>query len=192
MLEVYPNAPLRDVMARSRWSLAPEDDVVAMYLSCFDRMDTAGYVQYEVSSAARPGRESRHNLKYWSDGEWLGLGCGAHSTRGGVRWKNVSATGEYIERVTSGRPATCEERRLSEAERIEDALFMGLRRTAGLDLAAFRRQYGTDVWATYGPELQPFVDTQLLIYDGRSVRMTRSGMLLAHEIMTVFIRAAVR
>jgi oxygen-independent coproporphyrinogen-3 oxidase len=192
MLEVYPNAPLRDAMARSRWSLAPEDDVVDMYLSCFDRMDTAGYVQYEISNAARPGRESRHNLKYWSDGEWLGLGCGAHSTRRGVRWKNLPATVEYIERVAAGQAVVWDERGLSPVERIEEALFMGLRRTCGLDLAAFQRQYGTDVWSTYGTQLQRFVDAQLLIYDGRSVRMTRSGMLLAHEIMTVFIRAAVR
>ena len=56
----------------------------------FRRMDRAGYVQYEISNAARPGRESRHNLKYWTDGEWLGFGCGAHSTRRGVRWKNVA------------------------------------------------------------------------------------------------------
>ena len=55
--------------------------------------------------SAAPGRESRHNVKYWTDGEWLGLGCGAHSTRGGERWKNVAATGEYVDRVMAGQPA---------------------------------------------------------------------------------------
>ena len=79
MLEIYPNAPLRDEMARGKWSVAPEDDVAEMYLSALDRMDAAGYSQYEISNVARPGRESRHNLKYWTDGEWLGFGCGAHS-----------------------------------------------------------------------------------------------------------------
>ena len=81
LLEIYPNAPLRDAMARGRWSVAPDDDAAEMYLSGLDRMDKAGYVQYEISNVARPGRESRHNLKYWTDGEWLGFGCGAHSTR---------------------------------------------------------------------------------------------------------------
>src|SRR4029450_11459048 len=95
MLEIYPNAPLRDAMARGCWSVAPDDDVAEMYLSGLDRMDRAGYVQYEISNVARPGRESRHNLKYWTDDEWLGFGCGAHSTRRGVRWKNLSwATGD--------------------------------------------------------------------------------------------------
>src|SRR6266540_5600977 len=96
MLEIYPNAPLRDAMARGRWSVAPDDDVAAMYVSGLERMDHAGFLQYEISNTARPGRESRHNLKYWMDGEWLGFGCGAHSTRHGVRWKNQSSTEEYI------------------------------------------------------------------------------------------------
>ena len=82
MLEVYPNAPLKDEMARAQWSQAPDDDAAAMYLTAMERLDAAGYAQYEISNVARPGRASRHNLKYWTDGEWLGFGCGAHSTRG--------------------------------------------------------------------------------------------------------------
>ncbi|HMD34086.1 MAG TPA: radical SAM family heme chaperone HemW, partial [Vicinamibacterales bacterium] len=92
LLEVYPNAPLKDEMARARSSQAPDEDAEAMYLTALDRLDAAGFEQYEISNVARGGRESRHNLKYWSDGEWLGFGCGAHSTRAGVRWKNTSST----------------------------------------------------------------------------------------------------
>src|SRR2546423_12935457 len=102
MLELYPNAPLRDAMARSAWSLAPDDDAADMYLAGLARMDAAGYVQYEISNVAKRGRHSRHNLKYWTDGEWLGFGCGAHSTRDGVRWKNRSSTEEYISAVLGG------------------------------------------------------------------------------------------
>jgi oxygen-independent coproporphyrinogen-3 oxidase len=191
-LEIYPNAPLRDAMAREAWSVAPEDDAVDMYLSGLDRMDKAGYVQYEISNTARPGRESRHNLKYWTDGEWVGFGCGAHSTRGGERWKNVSSTEEYISAVSRGGHAAVERRALPAEERLEDALFMGLRLSAGLDVAAVQRRYGVDLWDRYGGELQPFVDQGLLVYDGRSLRATRAGMLLAHEMMTVFIRTNVR
>ena len=136
LLEIYPNAPLRDAMARGKWSVAPDDDAAEMYLSGLDRMDAAGYVQYEISNVARPGRASRHNLKYWPDGEWLGFGCGAHSTRDGVRWKNLSSTEEYIAAVSGGGQAGAERRRLSAGERLEDALFTGLRLTEGLDLRA--------------------------------------------------------
>lgn len=192
MLEIYPNAPLRDAMARSAWSVAPDEDAADMYLSGLDRMDKAGYVQYEISNVARPGRESRHNLKYWTDGEWLGFGCGAHSTRGGVRWKNPSSTEEYISVATGGGELATDRRPLSAEEQLEDALFTGLRLNAGIDLRAVKQRYGVDVWARFGGELQVFVDERLLIYDGRSLRLTRAGMLLAHEIMTVFIRSTVR
>jgi oxygen-independent coproporphyrinogen-3 oxidase len=188
MLEIYPNAPLRDAMARGRWSVAPDDDVAEMYVSGLDRMDRAGYVQYEISNAARPGRESRHNLKYWTDSAWLGFGCGAHSTRGGARWKNVSSTEEYIAAIDEGRPVTIERRSLTVEEQLEEALFTGLRLSAGLDLPGVKERYAVDVWARYGGELQPFVEQGILLYDGRSLRLTRAGMLLAHEIMTVFIR----
>ncbi len=192
LLEIYPNAPLRDAMARGAWSQAPEDAAADMYLSGLDRMDSAGYVQYEISNVARPGRESRHNLKYWTDGEWMGLGCGAHSTRAGVRWKNMSATDEYISTLSRGGHPGCERRVLSADERLEDALFMGLRLKAGLDLDAVNRRHGVDVWGRFGDELRAFVEAGVLNYDGRSVRLTREGMLVANEVMAVFIRPRVR
>jgi oxygen-independent coproporphyrinogen-3 oxidase len=188
MLEIYPNAPLRDAMARGRWSVAPDDDVAEMYVSGLDRMDKAGYVQYEISNAARPGRESRHNLKYWMDGEWLGFGCGAHSTRNGVRWKNLSATEDYIAVVGTGADVATDRRSLTAEEQLEEALFTGLRLNAGLNLHAVKDRYAVDVWGRYGGELQPFVDEGVLLHDGGSLRLTRGGMLLAHEIMAVFIR----
>jgi oxygen-independent coproporphyrinogen-3 oxidase len=163
-----------------------------MYLSGLDRMDRAGYLQYEISNTARPGYASRHNLKYWRDEEWLGFGCGAHSTRGGVRWKNVSATEEYISTVAGGGQLGVERRVLSGGERVEEALFTALRLTEGIDLRQVKSRYGVDVWARHGSELQPFVDAGLLIYDGARVRLTRPGMLLAHEVMTVFISSTVR
>ena len=187
MLEIYPNAPLRDAMARGRWSVAPEDDAAEMYLSGLDRMDEAGYVQYEISNVARPGRHSRHNLKYWTDGEWLGFGCGAHSTRAGTRWKNVSAVEDYVRSVAAGGPIVTERRPLSAEQQLEEALFTGLRLNAGLDLRAVKDRYDVDVWSRYGGELQPFVDQGVLSHDGRVLRLPRAGMLLAHEIMAVFI-----
>ena len=191
LLEVYPNAPLRDEMARARWSLAPDDDAADMYLAAMERLDAAGYQQYEISNVARPGRESRHNLKYWQDGEWRGFGCGAHSTRAGVRWKNISSTSEYIDAVITGGQLVTERRDRSAEERLEDALFTGLRLSRGIDLALVDAQYGVNVWERYGAELQSFIDEGLLIYDA-TLRLTRAGMLLANEIMTVFIGSNVR
>jgi len=192
LLEIYPNAPLRDAMARSKWSVAPDDDAADMYVRAMERLEEAGYEQYEISNVARPGVESRHNLKYWNDGNWRGFGPGAHSTRAGVRWKNVSNTEEYVSAVLAGRHLSVDRRVLSPGERLEDALFTGLRLSRGIDLKLVKSRYCTDVWAKYATELQPFVDDGLLIYDGDGLRLTRAGMLLAHEVMTVFIGSTVR
>jgi oxygen-independent coproporphyrinogen-3 oxidase len=192
LLELYPNAPLRETMARARWSLAPDDDAAEMYLEGLGRLDAAGYEQYEISNVSRPGRASRHNLKYWTDGEWVGFGPGAHSTRDGVRWRNIAATADYVEAVAAGRPPVAERRILSRQDAVEEALFTRLRLTRGIDLALVRSRYGVDVRAQFGAELQPYVEAGLLVYDDGRLRLTRPGMLLANEVMAVFVGSGVR
>jgi oxygen-independent coproporphyrinogen-3 oxidase len=189
LLEVYPNAPLRDEMARGRWSQAPDEDAAAMYLEAMERLDRAGYRQYEISNVARPGFESRHNLKYWQDGAWRGFGCGAHSTRAGVRWKNVSATDDYIAGQTDGakQSLAIDVHRLTRQEQLGDALFMALRLSEGIQIADIRARYGVDVWQQYGADLQIFVDEGILQRRPERLFLTRRGMLLAHEVMTVFV-----
>ena len=193
LLELYPNAPLREDMARAGWSQAPDEDAASMYLEALGRLDGAGYEQYEISNVAQPGRRARHNIKYWQDGAWLGFGCGAHSTRTGVRWRNVPATMDYVRRIAAGDSVVAERRTLEPGERVEDALFTGLRLTAGADLAVIEARYGIDVWRRYGLELARFVDAGLVIHEPkRRLALTRPGMLLANEVMTVFISPAVR
>ncbi len=187
MLEVYPNAPLRDDMVRARWSQAPDDDVAAMYVAAMERLEDAGYAQYEISNVAKPGRRSRHNLKYWMDGEWLGFGCGAHSTQGGVRWKNISATQEYIDQVGRGGSLAVDVHRLSADEQLGDALFTGLRLVDGIDVNAIQTRYGVDVWRRFGADLEPFLEAGCLRRLGSRLSLTRQGMLLAHEVMSVFV-----
>jgi oxygen-independent coproporphyrinogen-3 oxidase len=152
-----------------------------------ERLEAAGLEQYEISNVARRGRRSRHNLKYWTDGEWLGFGCGAHSTIDGVRWKNSSSTVEYVERVGKGVSVACDIHRLTPAERLGDALFTALRLVDGIDRNAIQTRYGVDVWRRYGADLEPFIEAGCLRRDGDYLRLTRQGMLLAHEVMSVFV-----
>jgi len=187
LLEVYPNAPLRDEMARAQWSQAPDEDAEKMYLTAMERLEAAGLMQYEISNVARSGRQSRHNLKYWSDGEWLGFGCGAHSTSAGARWKNVSSTEDYVARVRAGQSTAEGVHRLSPEEHLGDALFTGLRLSGGVDLRAIEVRHGVDVWERYGRELQRFVDAEWLVRDAGRLRLTRRGMLVSHEVMMVFV-----
>jgi oxygen-independent coproporphyrinogen-3 oxidase len=199
LLELYPNAPLKEEMARwalgtsppsqesVNWSQAPDDEAEIMYGEAMDRLGKHGYEQYELSNVARPGRRARHNLKYWTDGSWLGFGCGAHSTIDGTRWKNVSATEEYVRRIELGGSPATEIRPLSPTERFGDALFTALRLTDGVDLDEIQRKYGIDPWTRFGENLQPFIDEGLLVRQNRRLWLTRRGMLLANEVMAVFV-----
>lgn len=187
LLELYPNAPLKEDMARAGWSLAPDDDAAEMYLEGLARLDAAGLVQYEISNVARPGHMSRHNLKYWQAGDWFGFGCGAHSTVDGRRWKNVSATGEYVARIGAGQAVAGDVESLSAQARMEEALFTGLRLTEGVDCARFLARFGVDPWERYGADLDPFVQSsRVWRRDGR-LGLTRGGMLVANEIFQVFV-----
>jgi oxygen-independent coproporphyrinogen-3 oxidase len=187
ILELYPNAPLKEEMARAGWSQAPDDDAAEMYEIAMDTLESAGYRQYEISNVARPGQESRHNLKYWQDGEWLAFGCGAHSTRDGVRWRNVSGTGEYISMIREDRSPVAERREMSREERLQEALFTGLRLVEGVDVDVLGRRYDADIPALYGLALEPYRADGLVVWEGSRIRLSRRGMLLANEILSVFV-----
>lgn len=187
MLELYPNAPLREEMARGGWSLAPDEDAAAMYLDALERTDRAGYEQYEISNVCRPGWHSRHNLKYWQDGSWLGFGCGAHSTQGGARWKNTSETVSYVETIERGEFPAGDRRRLSAEERLGDAVFTGLRLVDGIDVDALGRRYHTDLRAKFGPKLQRYIEAGLLVDADGHWRLTRAGMLVSNDVMKDFV-----
>lgn len=187
ILELYPNAPLESDISRKGWSLPKEEDAALMYLEALERTAACGLEQYEISNLARSGKRSRHNLKYWEDGSWLGFGCGAHSTRSGWRWRNLSETERYVDRIERSAEVALDRRLLGEKERLGDALFMGLRLAEGLDLVRIRYRYGVDVMDRYGAELRKFTDSGLLVESENRLRLTRQGMLLANEVMSTFV-----
>jgi oxygen-independent coproporphyrinogen-3 oxidase len=169
ILEVYPHLPLQQEIERHGWAQAPDEGAAEMYESAMRLLDLAGYQQY------------------WTDGAWCGFGPGAHSTRQGSRWRNVSATDEYINRVAAGSTVVAERRELARSEQLGDALFTGLRLNEGVDLTLLSTRYATDVWAQFGGRLAPFLEAGILLKQEGRIRLTRQGMLLANEVMAVFV-----
>jgi oxygen-independent coproporphyrinogen III oxidase len=104
-----------------------------------------------------------------------------------VRWKNVSGTEDYISRVTSGLDPGTDRRVLSANDRLEEALFTGLRLSEGIDIEAAGARYGRDVCVHYGKALEPFLQEGWLVHDGPRLRLTRAGMLMANEVMAIFV-----
>lgn len=190
LLELYPNAPLKDAMARERWSRAPDDDAADMYEQAMAMLELAGYAQYEISNVARPGRESRHNVKYWTGGAWHGLGAGAHGTVGARRWRNIADTRAFNAAVARGALPEADTRMVPDEERMQEAIFMGLRMRRGIDMAAHDEKFGVELAARYGEPLAPFLQAGLVdevAYRSGVLRLTRRGQLLANEVLAVFV-----
>ena len=188
MLEVYPNAPLKDDMARARWSQAPDDDVAAMYLAAMERLEAAGYGQYEISNVARPGRRiaAQPQILDRRRVARLRLRRALHAGRRPVE-EHLRHGGLHRPRPVAAATLAVDVRRLTPDERLGDALFTGLRLVDGIDVNAIQTRYGVDVWRRFGADLEPFLEAGCLRRDRTRLSLTRQGMLLAHEVMSVFV-----
>ena len=187
LLELYPNAPLKEEMARAKWSQSPDDDAADMYLEGLARLDAGGYEQYEISNVSRPGHRSRHNVKYWQGGSWRGFGCGAHSTVDGTRWKNVAGTEEYATRIGRGDDVAVDRRVMPLTERIDEAVFTGLRMNDGLDETVFRGRWGIDVWESHADVLSLRLEAGHVWRNGGRFGLTITGMLVANDLLSELI-----
>ena len=164
-LTVEPGTPLADDPAR-----APDDDVQAeAYLAADAAFTAAGLANYEISNWARPGSECRHNLLYWSAGEYRGFGCAAHSHAGGRRWWNVRTPERYVAAVRDGRSAEAAGEELAPAARRLEALQLSLRTRAGVPAGAL------------APEDRADLDGLVVPHGDRLVLSVR-GRLLANEV----------
>ena len=189
LLEVHEGTPLAEQLRRGMWPEPDADVAVEMYQLLFARTATAGYEHYEISNFCRPGRESRHNLKYWTNQPYYGFGCSAHSYDGtSLRWANERDTARYVELIAAGRGAVVETTELNLREASSEALFLGLRLlTRGVDLRQHQTQFGADVRAAYADDLARFTEAGLIEISNDVLRLTRSGALLSNEVFAVFV-----
>jgi oxygen-independent coproporphyrinogen-3 oxidase len=174
-LTIEERTPFGKAVARGSMQEPEQDDLAAKYETATEMLENAGYRHYEISNWARPGFESRHNLLYWTQGEYVGLGIGAHSHRDGVRWWNTRALTRYVADPTGAREG---EERLSVGDRAEEWLSLQMRLVSGLDLDEAAIRLGRDVrFAAEACE-----GAGLVALEGALLRLTPRGMLLENEV----------
>lgn len=177
MLDLEERTPLQVQAARGRVVL-PEDDVVAdLYAETIERLERGGLAQYEISNFARPGQESRHNLRYWRRGEYLGFGMAAHSFLGERRFANTRDIRRYIERSPEAGDF---EETLGRDEVEHETIFLQLRQTRGMcyeDLVALRGQEGKE-WVDRG------LHDGWLVRRGERVAFTAQGFLQSNDFIS--------
>ena len=143
----------------------------------------AGYVHYEVSNYALPGRECRHNLVYWRRGEYLGLGLGAASLIGETRFRNTSDLAIYLDDCCAQE----EEEKLSREAQMEETMFLGLRCLDGVSVCDFEEKFGQSLFSVYGEVIRRYTELGLLEQAGDQIRLSKRGMDVSNLVLADFL-----
>ncbi len=172
---------------RAAYDFPGDDEQAAMYYAALDAFAAAGFGHYETSNFARPGRECRHNLKYWRDEEYLGFGPSAASHWRGGRYRNPPELDDYCAAAATGRWPLMNAEPSDPYREMRTAAVLGLRLTEGINAAAFEERFGVNPNTYYKKELAEFADAGLVTVDVDSVQLTRSGLFLADEVFAALI-----
>ncbi len=186
-LQIEENTPLARAVTGGRITPCPEELELAMYLAAIERLTKSGYEHYEISNFARPGRQCAHNLVYWRNRPYLGLGPAAHSFLGGERFANETSVVRYSEKLCREEyPVETREKITPETEMAE-TMFMGLRLLQGVDLNIFYRRFGRRAEVVYRGEIATLLKDGLVEIAGSRLCLTAKGLPLANRVFAEFV-----
>lgn len=173
-------------MRRGKLNLPQEDLEVEMFEYIIAELEANGFEHYEISNFTKPGFESRHNLMYWDNAEYYGVGAGASGYLNGVRYRNRGPIQHYLKAVSEGNARLSEEV-LTKDEMMEEELFLGLRKKSGVSIAKFEEKFGVSFEEHYGQIVTELCQQGLLVSDDKVVRMTKKGLFLGDTVAERFI-----
>ena len=164
-----------------------EDEDGCMYHITKERLYSAGYERYEISNYSRPGFECRHNLLYWNREEYYGFGCSAAGLIGNVRYSDIRDVNKYIE--LNGDIGKIHENIeiLTKEDAMEEFMFLGLRKTAGVDMNDFRNRFGMPIEKVYEKEIKSNIDKGLLTRQADMLKLSEYGIDICNTVMSDFI-----
>ena len=181
-LTVEEGTPLHTLVAGGRIPDVDPDVQAERFEVARDMLGAAGYQRYEISNWARPGKASRHNVLYWSAGDYMGFGAGAHSHVAGQRWWSHRLPRDYIDAVARGESTAAGREELDADRRAGEALMLGLRLTSGVRRCSFSQRYGEEPLRARGGQLAALEGLGLLECDGDRVRLSQHGTMLGNEV----------
>ncbi len=173
-------------MRRGKLPLPKEDLEAEMFEYIIAELGKAGFEHYEISNFSKPGFESRHNLMYWDNAEYYGIGAGASGYVDGVRYKNHGPIRHYLQAVEAGN-ARVQEEMLTLKEKMEEEMFLGLRKKSGVSKKRFEEKFGISFEDQYGAVVSDLTEQGLLVPDRDIVRMTKQGLFLGDTVAEKFI-----
>ena len=184
--------PFHHEYRAGRMANLDEDIEIAMAELIDAKLGAAGLKRYEISNYARRWFHSRHNVNYWHSGDYLGLGAGAHSYRRnddgvtGRRWNNEKSPAKYMTQIDDTRQAVVERESIDAHKAAAEFMFLGLRMTEGIRADAFRQRFGQTARQFY-PQIDTWIEGELLMEQGEFLRFTAKGLMLANSIFVHFM-----
>lgn len=173
-------------MRRGKLHLPTEDLEAEMFEYIISEMERNGFEHYEISNFTKPGFESRHNLMYWDNVEYYGVGAGASGYLDGIRYRNRGPIQHYLKGGSEGNARLSEEV-LSKNEMMEEELFLGLRKKEGVSIGKFEQKFGTSFEKRYGQIVQELQSDGLLKENNGFIQMTKKGLFLGDTVAEKFI-----
>ena len=173
-------------MRRGKLPLPKEEVEAEMFEYIIAELEKSGFAHYEISNFSKPGFESRHNLMYWDNAEYYGIGAGASGYVNGVRYKNHGPIRHYLKAVEEGNTRITEEH-LTLQEQMEEEMFLGLRKKSGVSMTRFEEKFATSFDELYGQVVRDLCHQGLLQVEGQQIRMTKKGLFLGDTVAERFI-----
>ena len=187
LLELYKDAPLLHRINRGELRAADDELTVEMYFALMDEAERRGFERYEISNWARPGFESRHNLKYWTSAPYWAFGISAAGYDGQARWSNTRNIHEYLAKVESNQAPVAERIELDDEDRQSENLFLRLRLKDGVDLDEHLRRFGVNALERYRDEIDRLREAGLVDLCENRLKISRAGAVLANEVFAAFV-----
>ena len=189
-LTYEPGTRLTAMRRHGRLTPCDEDLEADMFLLTMDALEAAGYRQYEISNYAKPGSQCRHNLMYWRNEPYIGVGPSAAGCLNGRRYKNVADVAGYVRLIDRDGRAETESETIDAEMLIVETVMMQLRLNEGLSIAAFRERIGLDPREFFGDTLKRLVDLDLVTGTETHIALTRSGRLVANTVISELATAS--
>jgi len=182
-LMVEEKTPLARMLNQGHLVLPQEDAAVAMDEISSELLAGHGYERYEIANYAKAGYRCRHNMVYWQNRNYIGLGAGAVSCVGGLRFSGIKSPDDFIMDLVDNKQPVSHVEALSREARLRETMIMGLRMIDGLSISEIERRLGLNPAAYYGAELQQLIEKGLLVMDEDQLRLTRQAMPLANQVL---------
>ena len=186
-LIIEEGTPFYEKYAEHPELLPDEETSREIYLWTGKFLKEAGYEQYEISNYAKPGKESRHNLKYWERGDYLGLGLGAASMVRNIRMSNTKDMRTYLERCDKPKTIREDVQFLEEPRQMEEFMFLGLRKTRGVSKKEFKRIFGREMDMVYEKALHKCLENGMLLEHKDRIFLSEEGTLLSNMVLSEFL-----